>query len=249
MADKRSVAQIEADIEADRLALERNLAELQDRLSFGNLAQEAMGGAMGALGLTGGSRYRGGRGFGEQLLDSASDLFRSRRRRPHLSRRHGFYGTSEDVSRRFGDPDGLRDASYRVVGAARDRAQDMSDSARDFADETRRSARDYAQDKADRLRAKGHELGENVRSAARDAQDRAADLRDQIAKLASDTSEEAQRKLSDLREEVVRLEAEAEYLAARARDEVIEFYDERPLQSGIAAFAAGALFALMMGRR
>ncbi len=62
--DERSIAEIEADLERDRQALQANIAELKDRLSPGGIAREALGAfdtakpgavALGALGSVGGA--------------------------------------------------------------------------------------------------------------------------------------------------------------------------------------------------
>lgn len=256
--DERSIAEIEADLERDRQALQANLAALKDRLSPGGIAREALGvfdtatpgaAALGALGSVGGAirsnpiaSLIAGAGLvwliarpsgGGQKLRAAGPVKSSA-----LGQTVAAAAAMANVVAAM-EPEDIRavaaevDRIYRA-GAARLREIDES---------VRKRAGEIAETVSD----KSQEVRDIAAEKARVAGDVAAEVKSRLEHGVEGLSQDAAAALIAARVRAYKARRKASRKAVAAHDDVARLVERHPVAMGGAAAAAGALLAVALG--
>ncbi|MCA0273362.1 MAG: DUF3618 domain-containing protein [Proteobacteria bacterium] len=256
--DERSIAEIEADLERDRQALQANIAELKDRLSPGGIAREALGAfdtakpgavALGALGSVGGAIRSNPiasliAGAGLVWL-AAKPSGGGRPLRAAAPAKSSALGQTVAAAAAMAnvvaamEPEEIRavaaevDRIYRA-GAARLREIDES---------VRKRAGEIAETVSD----KSQEVRDIAAEKARVAGDVAAEVRSRLEHGVEGLSQDAAAALIAARVRAYKARRKASRKAVAAHDDVARLVDRHPVAMGGAAAAAGALLAVALG--
>lgn len=248
--DRRSVAEIEAELERQRLALNANLAALKDRITPGGIAQDAMGllnipaseavtGAIGSLASTirGNpvASLIGGAGLA-WLIARPSSRRRSKgapaeTATPALSLPVGtMISAATAIANVVAalDPDDIRAVTAEVDRIARAGAAKLRE-----IDET--------------LREGSRQAHETVAEKAKVATEAAAAARAKLASGLEGLSEEAAAAVIAARESAGRTKRKVKRKANDAYGEVAGLVESHPLAAGAGAAATGALIAALLG--
>lgn len=249
--DRRSIREIEADLERHRLALNGNLTALRDRITPGGLAQEAIGllkrpaseAAAGPVGALAGVL----RANPIAALIAGSGLMwainRATSRNPEKGGAAGDLSVGTAVSAAAALANvvaALEPEDIRAVAAEVDRiTRAGAAKVREIDESLRQSAGDFA-----------GSLREGARAARETASDKAKDAKDAVKK-AKTRLDDGVESLADgaaaSRESANRAGRRARKRAGDAYDEVAGMVERNPLAVGAGAAATGALIAALLG--
>jgi hypothetical protein len=257
--DQCSIAEIEADLERERQALQANLAALKDRLSPGGIAREALGlfdtskpgaAALGALGAVGGAIRSNPlasliAGAGLVWLIARPSGGGGRQARSSGPAKASALGQTVAAAAAMAnvvaamEPEEIRavaaevDRIYRA-GAARLRKIDES-------------VRRHAGEIAETVSEKSQQARETAAEKARVAGDVAAEVKSRLEHGVEGLSQDAAAAIIAARVRAYKARRKASRKAGAAHDDVAKLVDRHPVAMGGAAAAAGALLAVALG--
>lgn len=256
--DQRSIAEIEADLERERQALQANLAALRDRLSPGGIAREALGlfdaskpgtAALGALGAVGGAIRSNPlasllAGAGLVWLVSRPSGGGRRGRSAGPAKASALGQTVAAAAAMANVVAAMEPEEIRAVAAEVDRIYRAGAARlREIDESVRRRAGEIAETVSD----KSQQAQEIAAEKARIAGEVAAEVKSRLERGLEGLSEDAAAAIVAARERAYKARRKASRKAGEAHDDVAKLVDRHPAAVGAAAAAAGALLAVALG--
>jgi Protein of unknown function (DUF3618) len=256
--DQRSIAEIEADLERERQALQASLAALKDRLTPGGIAREALGlfdtakpgaAALGALGSVGGAIRSNPiasliAGAGLVWVAARPSGGGSKVRAAGSAKASALSQTVAAASAMANvvaamEPEEIRAVAAevdRIYRAGAARLREIDESVRKHAGEIAETVSDTTQQARDIAAEK-----------ARIAGDVAAEVKSRLEHGVEGLSQDATAALIAARVRAYKARRKASRKAGEAHDDVAKLVDRHPIAMGGAAAAAGALIAVALG--
>lgn len=242
--DRRSIDEIEAELERQRLALNANLAALKDRMTPGGIAQEAIGllniptatAAAGVIGSLGGAIRSSP---ASALLAGAGLLWL-------VARPTGPGKTKAAVAGRssLGAAMSAAAALANVVAALE--PEEIRAAAAEV-DRISRAGAAKLREIDDALRKGAGDMAESLRDGSRQVGEAAAEAKAKFESGVGGLSEDASAAVAAARESALRTKQKAKRLAGDAQEEVAAFVERHPLAAGAGAAATGVLIAALLG--